>query len=197
MASNFSITYSYEIHKVNNEILLGDGDYFTSPDALNKFRQAMPDVDNYFDSSFVQLVDSFIQNIFYKNIEPPVVLCRKREFESDNSFSLSKIEALENQKSRLQHDITNSVKAALMDAKGMNRENIQMRVILKVRKVEKMHRERENEESDCAICIEPLKEEDGSVKLLPCLHLFHQNCYRKWWWKSRFCPFCRSPLPVN
>ncbi|XP_031254934.1 probable E3 ubiquitin-protein ligase RHY1A [Pistacia vera] len=198
MASNSNIVYRYQLHEVHDkETLLNDSDHFISPYAFYKFRHAILDVNNNSDTSIDHLISSSVQNIFYKNIEPPIILGREKEFESENSFLLSKVEPPEDLKRELQLDIIDFVQ---VDANRQNRRIIQTRVILNVRKRQEKRDGREGtEKRDCVICIDPLKEEDGNVnyKLLPCGHYFHKECYYKWWWKSRFCPMCRSRIPVN
>lgn len=196
-SSNSQIAYAYEIHQVNDEILLEDCDCFISPDVLYKFRYTRLHVTNHSADSIHHLVSSFMHNILFKTIDPPTILGRKTNFESQHSFLLSKAEPPEDQKGKLQDDITNFVKAAVRDTNNENHQANQIQVILKVHKLPKNLPEKNTEEHECVICIEPLKEEDGNIKLLPCLHVFHEDCYQKWWWKSRFCPLCRSPLPVN
>jgi hypothetical protein len=44
----------------------------------------------------------------------------------------------------------------------------------------------------CHICIETLKEKDEGLTL-PCLHVFHKNCIKKWLCEEKVtCPVCRK-----
>ncbi|KAG7946561.1 hypothetical protein I3843_14G046000 [Carya illinoinensis] len=45
----------------------------------------------------------------------------------------------------------------------------------------------------CAICLEELSGPEGT-RMMPCLHLFHEDCIRKWLERSLFCPLCRFKL---
>ena len=53
----------------------------------------------------------------------------------------------------------------------------------------------------CVICLEKIsKEEKGSegvVLQMPCLHMFHEECIRKWLKTSHYCPTCRFSMPIN
>ncbi|KAA0031413.1 putative zinc finger protein [Cucumis melo var. makuwa] len=54
---------------------------------------------------------------------------------------------------------------------------------------------------DCVICLEKIGKEEkrsGRVVLqMPCLHMFHEECIRKWLKTSHFCPTCRFSMPIN
>ncbi|XP_022131659.1 uncharacterized protein LOC111004784 [Momordica charantia] len=58
----------------------------------------------------------------------------------------------------------------------------------------------------CVICLEDIsvnmeKEENGEVILLllqmPCLHVFHEECIKKWLKSSHYCPICRFQMPTD
>merc|ERR1711920_298954 len=46
---------------------------------------------------------------------------------------------------------------------------------------------------DCAICLEPLRE-GQSCRRAPCLHAFHDACFREWLRHSPTCPVCKLEL---
>jgi len=50
------------------------------------------------------------------------------------------------------------------------------------------------DEEQCCICIEVIVEDDFS---LPCNHIFHRNCIKKWIKKSKTCPLCNKIHNVN
>ena len=50
-----------------------------------------------------------------------------------------------------------------------------------------------NESKQCIICMEEFKERE-KVKLLPCAHIFHNNCIKQWLLKEKNCPFCKSEI---
>jgi Ring finger domain len=48
---------------------------------------------------------------------------------------------------------------------------------------------------DCIICMDV--QQDPSMLVLPCEHLFHATCIRRWWrhHPARTCPTCRQATP--
>ena len=53
---------------------------------------------------------------------------------------------------------------------------------------------------ECAICLADLKAKD-QVRLLPCMHVFHQDCVDKWLTRAGTadptCPTCKQQIPVG
>ena len=45
----------------------------------------------------------------------------------------------------------------------------------------------------CIICMEEFQKNE-KVKLLPCGHIFHDNCIKQWLLKQKTCPFCKSEI---
>ena len=54
----------------------------------------------------------------------------------------------------------------------------------------------QNENKKCVICIEEYKDED-LVTNLPCVHMFHTACLRKWIKYKKICPICRSHITTD
>ena len=50
-----------------------------------------------------------------------------------------------------------------------------------------------SENYQCIICMEEFKQKE-KVKLLPCGHIFHNNCIKEWLLKQKSCPFCKSEI---
>jgi len=49
-------------------------------------------------------------------------------------------------------------------------------------------------QDSCSICLEHIKDLD-QIHPLPCDHIFHQQCFDKWFWKTErttTCPLCRA-----
>ena len=46
--------------------------------------------------------------------------------------------------------------------------------------------------SECAICLEDC---NMIWKRLPCGHMFHRSCIRKWMKNKKTCPLCRREFP--
>lgn len=49
------------------------------------------------------------------------------------------------------------------------------------------------EERCCSICLEEL----GVALRMPCSHVFHRGCIKKWLRKSHYCPLCRYQMPTT
>ena len=50
-----------------------------------------------------------------------------------------------------------------------------------------------SENYQCIICMEEFQKNE-KVKLLPCGHIFHDNCIKEWLMKQKSCPFCKSEI---
>ena len=50
-----------------------------------------------------------------------------------------------------------------------------------------------SENYQCIICMEEFQKNE-KVKLLPCGHIFHDNCIKEWLMKQKTCPFCKSEI---
>ena len=50
-----------------------------------------------------------------------------------------------------------------------------------------------SENYQCIICMEEFEKKE-KVKLLPCGHIFHDNCIKEWLLKQKSCPFCKSEI---
>ncbi|KAI3465748.1 hypothetical protein Pfo_022411 [Paulownia fortunei] len=50
----------------------------------------------------------------------------------------------------------------------------------------------------CSICLEDFSHDDGCEALcMPCSHIFHSNCIKKWLTTSHYCPLCRFEMPTS
>ncbi|XP_051129823.1 probable E3 ubiquitin-protein ligase RHC2A [Andrographis paniculata] len=47
----------------------------------------------------------------------------------------------------------------------------------------------------CSICLEVMHGSEFEVMRMPCSHVFHGDCIRKWLRTSHYCPVCRFELP--
>jgi hypothetical protein len=54
----------------------------------------------------------------------------------------------------------------------------------------------EAENDECTICFDKLSVGDSALRI-PCGHLFHDDCVRKWLQSSNQCPVCRYELPTD
>ena len=48
---------------------------------------------------------------------------------------------------------------------------------------------------NCIICLSGIKIGDKEVTL-PCLHMFHYNCIKKWLYENMCCPLCKSEINI-
>ena len=48
----------------------------------------------------------------------------------------------------------------------------------------------------CVICYEDFKDNDESI-FLPCFHVFHKKCIKKWLKYKDFCPLCKISVNNN
>lgn len=51
----------------------------------------------------------------------------------------------------------------------------------------------QNTTTQCSICLENFREEQEMIQL-PCEHVFHENCIRRWLERNNNCPYCRRTL---
>lgn len=54
----------------------------------------------------------------------------------------------------------------------------------------------QEENDECTICFDKLAVGDAALRV-PCGHLFHEECARKWLETSNQCPVCRYELPTD
>mmetsp|Transcript_11329 Transcript_11329/g.16781 ORF Transcript_11329/g.16781 Transcript_11329/m.16781 type:complete len:297 (+) Transcript_11329:135-1025(+) len=59
-----------------------------------------------------------------------------------------------------------------------------------------MTKEQYEEIFSCSLCLDEYKINDKLLKL-PCYHLYHDECIRKWISNHNTCPICRYELPVD
>ena len=71
--------------------------------------------------------------------------------------------------------------------KGLSNEQIDKLPLTKFKK------KKFTENYQCIICMEEFEEKE-KVKLLPCGHIFHDNCIKQWLLKQKTCPFCKDEI---
>ena len=50
-------------------------------------------------------------------------------------------------------------------------------------------------DNECVICLSGFKIGDKE-STLPCLHIFHYKCLKKWIYENKWCPICKSEIIV-
>ena len=71
--------------------------------------------------------------------------------------------------------------------KGLSKNQIDKLPIVKYDK------DKYSENYQCIICMEEFEKKE-KVKLLPCGHIFHDNCIKQWLLKQKTCPFCKGEI---
>ena len=71
--------------------------------------------------------------------------------------------------------------------KGLNSKQIDTLPYIKYDK------KKYSENYKCIICMEEFVKKE-KLKLLPCGHIFHDNCIKQWLLKEKTCPFCKSEI---
>ena len=71
--------------------------------------------------------------------------------------------------------------------KGLNSKQIDTLPYIKYDK------KKYSENYQCIICMEEFVKKE-KLKLLPCGHIFHDNCIKQWLLKEKTCPFCKSEI---
>ena len=56
---------------------------------------------------------------------------------------------------------------------------------------------KEDEESDCVICLNKLLKDEKCRKIQICGHIFHQDCIEKWLLRCKECPLCRKSIEIT
>ncbi|MBA0762273.1 hypothetical protein Gotri_011912 [Gossypium trilobum] len=52
------------------------------------------------------------------------------------------------------------------------------------------------DEEKCMICLEEV-EVGFEASQMPCSHVFHDDCIKKWLKQSHYCPICRFEMPID
>ena len=72
---------------------------------------------------------------------------------------------------------------------GLNEEIIQTYPTSKIKDVGKLTEDKKR----CSICLENYKNNDDSI-ILPCIHIFHAECIKKWMKNKNTCPICKNKI---
>ena len=54
----------------------------------------------------------------------------------------------------------------------------------------------DGDKKDCTICLNSFKHGDKAL-ILPCIHIFHTNCIKKWFKTQNTCPICKFKINAN
>ena len=75
------------------------------------------------------------------------------------------------------------------DNDGLDDAVIQTYPISKIKDINKLDEDKKR----CSICLEYYKNNDDSI-VLPCIHIFHAECIKKWMKRQRICPICKNEI---
>ncbi|KAK4423762.1 hypothetical protein Salat_1959100 [Sesamum alatum] len=62
--------------------------------------------------------------------------------------------------------------------------------------IESLESKRLTEDGTCSVCLDDLVC-GGEGVLMPCAHVFHGDCIKKWLRTSHYCPVCRFEMPTS
>lgn len=54
----------------------------------------------------------------------------------------------------------------------------------------------EDSKKSCIICMDNFKKGDNIISL-PCIHIFHSMCIKRWLSKKNTCPICKYAITIN
>ena len=72
---------------------------------------------------------------------------------------------------------------------GIDQITIDSFPISKIKDIEKL----DEEKKKCLICLENFKQGEYTI-ILPCIHIFHSDCIKKWMKKKNLCPLCKFKI---
>ena len=75
------------------------------------------------------------------------------------------------------------------DENGIDENTINKFPISKIKDINKLTEEKKK----CCICLENFKINEETM-ILPCIHIFHSNCIKKWMKRQDICPICKNKI---
>ena len=121
-----------------------------------------------------------------RNINRPII---RRRFSSDSSGYNNRSNRRNSMDSE---DIFGSLDDSLDEGEPLDDDIIQTLPISKIHDINKLAEEKKR----CSICLENYKNGDDSI-ILPCIHIFHSECIKKWMKKNGVCPICKFKIDSN
>ena len=111
----------------------------------------------------------------------------RRAFSFDEDDSLNGRSNNENNNYSDDMDLNDSFD--LSDRDPVSEEIILSFPISKIKDISKLN----DEKKRCSICLDNYKIGDDSI-ILPCIHIFHAECIKKWMKKKNSCPICKTKI---
>ena len=78
------------------------------------------------------------------------------------------------------------------EGEPLDNDIIQTYPISKIHDINKLSEDKKR----CSICLENFKNGDDSI-ILPCIHIFHSECIKKWMKTNGVCPICKFKINSN
>jgi hypothetical protein len=78
------------------------------------------------------------------------------------------------------------------EGEPLDNDIIQTYPISKIHDINKLSEDKKR----CSICLENFKNGDDSI-ILPCIHIFHSECIKKWMKNNGICPICKLKINSN
>ena len=89
-------------------------------------------------------------------------------------------------------DDDDSLDDELDEGAPLDDDIIQTYPISKIHDINKLAEDKKR----CSICLENFKNGDDSI-ILPCIHIFHSECIKKWMKNNGICPICKLKINSN
>ena len=89
-------------------------------------------------------------------------------------------------------DDDDSLDDELDEGAPLDDDIIQTYPISKIHDINKLAEDKKR----CSICLENFKNGDDSI-ILPCIHIFHSECIKKWMKNNGICPICKFKINSN
>ena len=86
-------------------------------------------------------------------------------------------------------DLFGSLEDEFYEGEALDDDIIQTYPISKIHDINKLSEDKKR----CSICLENFKNGDDSI-ILPCIHIFHSDCIKKWMKTNGICPICKSKI---
>ncbi|KAG9454076.1 hypothetical protein H6P81_006980 [Aristolochia fimbriata] len=106
--------------------------------------------------------------------------------EDSEEYSEDDEEMEEEREEEMEEEMEEIMLSGMVPAAGSAIERLKSKTLISV----------EESEEKCAICLNKLFVADADATLMPCKHIFHQECIVEWLERSHMCPICRFKMPI-
>jgi hypothetical protein len=138
-----------------------------------------------------------IRNDFNRNINRNNINDNNRIRNVDNSPNLFNLDIME-YRLPLRNDIGDGpdhyhvpVVIPIERSRGLDDKSIKNYPISKIHDISTLSEDKKK----CLVCLENFKNGDYFITL-PCIHIFHAECIKKWMKQQNFCPICKNIIKI-